>query len=184
MKAKQYRRIYKWVHANTKNYGAHHGQNALVAVAGLLGRRDVLVDVGCGDNSFCRDMRILKPQARYYGVDVVKRTPVPRGVYFISAPAWYLSDIKEDIRVLTSFDVLEHLEARDVDKALKEWARVLNGFLVVSVSSNPSKIKGPGGEGLHLTIQPKQWWVEKIGEHFDNVSLMPGGYITGSKGAK
>jgi len=66
--------------------------------------------------------------------------------------------------VVTSFDALEHLLPEDVDAVLAEMRRVAKprGYFVLSISTRPSKTT-VAGEGLHPTVRPLDWWLDRIG---------------------
>lgn len=59
---------------------------------------------------------------------------------------------------VTCFDVLEHLPPERVGFAIRELCRVAKNRVVITVGTEPSRRKGPGGEELHLMIQSEEWW--------------------------
>jgi len=172
-----YRSIYSHVYATHDDYGRHHGASAVPLILRCLRPGGVLVDVGCGRHQLCRDVLAERPDALCYGLDIVECASVPEGVTFVSAPAWDLSSIREAIDVITSFDVLEHLYPEDVDRTLAEWGHRLGGRLIVSICYRPSRTFGPNHMNLHPTVRPKEWWIEKLAEHFDDVVEGDDGYV-------
>ena len=69
--------------------------------------------------------------------------------------------------LVTSFDVLEHLDEVDIDETLREVARVLRpgGTFFGAVSCRPSGIDDQFGDNLHRTVKSAQWWIEKTAPH-------------------
>ncbi len=65
--------------------------------------------------------------------------------------------------VVTSFDALEHLLPEDVDAVLAEMRRVARprAHYVFSICTRPSTTT-VAGEGLHPTVRPLDWWLERI----------------------
>jgi SAM-dependent methyltransferase len=167
--ASHYADVYGWVYAHRTGYGSGHGSAAAERVAAhLIGKPGaVLVDCGCGRNQFATDVRRHAPGARYFGVDVVRVDPVPKGVTFVQGPMWDLSVVPR-ATVITSFDALEHLYPEDVDRTLAAWARHLlpGGVGVFTIADYPSSILGPGDVNLHPTVRSRAWWLDALGDHF------------------
>jgi len=57
--------------------------------------------------------------------------------------------------VVTCFDVLEHIPAREVPKTLKELLRVSNQWVVLRVVTR--EVEGDL-DASHETIRDKEWW--------------------------
>ena len=66
--------------------------------------------------------------------------------------------------LVTCFDVLEHLDIPDIDKAIAEIGRVLRngGIFFGSVSCRPSGVKDLHGDNLHRTVENVDWWIERF----------------------
>ena len=135
-------------------YGStNHGRFAYDLVRSFKPR--FVVDFGCGRNDFIYHLRRVGvdglgvdfafPQADI--VAPMHRVPVSSGI----------------ADVVTCFDALEHLLPEEVDEVLAEMRRVAvaAGHFVFSISTRPSTIK-VAGEGLHPTVRPKAWWLERI----------------------
>jgi ubiquinone/menaquinone biosynthesis C-methylase UbiE len=65
--------------------------------------------------------------------------------------------------LVTSFDVLEHLDEPDIDATLGEINRVLRpgGTFYGAVSCRKSGIDDKFGDNLHRTVRSVDWWIEK-----------------------
>ena len=65
--------------------------------------------------------------------------------------------------LVTSFDVLEHLDEPDIDATLREIDRVVRpgGTFYGAVSCRKSGIDDKFGDNLHRTVRSVDWWIEK-----------------------
>ncbi len=136
-------------------YGStNHGKLAIPIIQKFKPR--FVVDFGCGRNDLVRDLRRL-------GIDGL-------GVDFAFPDADLVRPMHKTALhagvadVVTSFDALEHLLPEDVDAVLAEMRRVAKprGRYVFSICTRPSKTT-VAGEGLHPTVRPLDWWLDRIG---------------------
>jgi SAM-dependent methyltransferase len=143
--------------ASGSRYGAtNHGKAAIPLVQRL--KPGFVVDFGCGRNDFVHALRRLGGGIDGLGIDFAfPEADVPRAMHKTG-----LLDGVAD--VVTSFDALEHLLPEDVDAVLAEMRRVARprAHFVFSICTRPSK-NTVAGEGLHPTVQPLAWWLERIG---------------------
>ncbi len=139
------------------SYGStNHGRAAVPLLQRLRPAPRFVVDFGCGRNDFVRDLRRLGIDG--LGVDFAfPEADVAQQMHKTS-----LLDGVAD--VVTSFDALEHLLPEDVDPVLAEMRRVARarGHFVFSICTRPSKTT-VAGEGLHPTVRPLAWWLDRIG---------------------
>lgn len=140
------------------NYGStNHGRFAYRLVQGWKPRPPkFVVDFGCGRNLFIQHLRRL-------GIDGL-------GIDFafpeadIVAPMHRVSVSAGIADVVTAFDALEHLLPEEVDEVLDEMRRIAvpGGGFVLSICTRESKTR-VNGEGLHPTVRPLKWWLDRIG---------------------
>lgn len=64
--------------------------------------------------------------------------------------------------LITSSDVLEHLEPESVDETLAWMADHATRAQYHYISCSPSGRLLPDGRSVHLTVHPTDWWVEKF----------------------
>lgn len=160
----------KYEALRTAHYGGHnHGRGAIDLIAAQRPQR--LYDFGCGSNSFLQELRTK-------GCDGV-------GIDFANPNADIIAPI-HDVPVadgvadyITSFDVMEHVLLEDVPLVFAEMRRIAapGAPFVFSISYRASRAKGVNGEELHVTIRPRDWWIDEI-EEFGTTELY-GKYITG-----
>lgn len=137
-------------------YGAtNHGAAAFPLVQRLKPR--FVVDFGCGRNDFIGALR--RTGIDGLGIDFAfPEADIPRAMHKTG-----LVDGVAD--VVTSFDALEHLLPEDVDAVLAEMRRVAcpKAHFVFSICPRPSRTT-VAGEGLHPTVRPLAWWLDRIGQ--------------------
>jgi SAM-dependent methyltransferase len=139
-------------------YGStNHGRFAYRLVQSFKPRPPTfVVDFGCGRNLFIQHLRRLGIDGlgidfAFPEADIVApmhRVPVSAGI----------------ADVVTSFDALEHLLPEEVDEVLDEMRRIAvpGGRFVFSICTRESKTR-VNGEGLHPTVQPIKWWLDRVG---------------------
>ncbi|MBX3404416.1 MAG: methyltransferase domain-containing protein [Phycisphaeraceae bacterium] len=146
-------------HAGGTYGSTNHGRFAYRLVLGWKPRPPrFVVDFGCGRNLFIQHLRRLGIDGlgidfAFPEADIVApmhRVPVSAGI----------------ADVVTSFDALEHLLPEEVDEVLDEMRRIAvrrgGGRFVFSICTRESKTK-VNGEGLHPTVRPLKWWLDRIG---------------------
>lgn len=69
---------------------------------------------------------------------------------------------KERYDLVSSTDMLEHCETSDIPEILKEINDYANLSVIVSISTREAKKILPDGRNAHLTVKPKEWWMEQI----------------------
>ena len=158
-------------------YGSsNHGRAAISLIQESKPR--FLVDFGCGRNDLVRELRRLGIDG--LGVDFAfPEADLVRPMHATALQAG-IAD------VVTSFDALEHLLPDDVDAVLSEMRRVARprAHFVFSICTRPSRTT-VAGEGLHPTVRPLAWWLDRIG-HVGTVTApkAEGRYIVGRFAAK
>lgn len=142
--------------ASGTGYGStNHGAAALPVVQRLKPR--LVVDFGCGRNDFIGALRRIGIDG--LGIDFAfPDADIPRAMHKTG-----LLDGVAD--VVTSFDALEHLLPEDVDAVLAEMRRVARprATFVFSICTRPSRTT-VAGEGLHPTVRPLAWWLDRFGQ--------------------
>lgn len=153
----------------SRSYGrTTHGRKAVPRIIEM--RPDSLIDVGCGWNSLkplimaSLSIRIVGTDLSCPGADVL-------------CPASRLPFLDGEFDLLTSFEVLEHVPESDVMSTLREMARVSRRF-IFSIATKPSRITWQG-LNLHPTVQPREWWVQKIESAGGRNVAFSDGYLSG-----
>jgi len=121
-----------------------------------------ILDIGCGTNTFC--------------TNVIKKSSlncICKGVDFagllanFKAPAHKIPVPNKSFEWITAFDIMEHLLPEEVDEVFEEFYRIATNGWLFSIAYIKSKRTVFGGEQLHMTIRPKEWWVKKIKKYIE-----------------
>ena len=70
----------------------------------------------------------------------------------------------------TCIDVMEHIPMEKVDAVLSNISKAV-GVCVFNISFRPDQLGALIGEKLHMTVRPPQWWLEKLQQHFQDVTF-------------
>lgn len=131
-----------------------------------MGPGHTLIDYGCGEGK-------AVDWFRAQGVACVGVDLVPLRSDVVEACLW---DLPEDMSAGYAFsaDVLEHLppeRVMDALRGIRERTRHAAAFTVATVQDG----HGPKvGEVLHLTVEPAEWWEERLREVWATVEHHPG----------
>lgn len=120
--------------------------------------RGSLVDFGCGTGRATQ--KLIEAGFDAMGVDIAANA-VDTGIPFTQACLW---ETPFKAKWAYSCDVLEHIPPEHVDAVLSNM-QTENCFLHVHLQED--KFGKIVGEKLHLTIQPHEWWLEKISKHWN-----------------
>lgn len=90
---------------------------------------------------------------------------IPITNYDPGKPEWSALPQPHDLVVCT--DVMEHVEPECVDAVLDHIQSLARVAVFFMINPNPSGGTLPDGRGLHLTVQPLEWWAEKLQERWD-----------------
>ena len=132
-----------------------------------------LLDVGCGYGNFCYS---VSPYVeKLYGADIASvRTGNVREnekVTYIDAESHSIPMPDDSVECITSFDVLEHVLPENVDATFEEFFRIATKIWVFCISSVHDS---HDGVPYHMTVQPLEWWKDKISKYADIEELYAG----------
>lgn len=134
------------LHAAVPSYGAHGGRlvenvKQLMETQGC----ETLLDYGCGKGSLVRAV----PGAQGYDPAVEEFSARP-----------------EPADLVTCTDVLEHVEPDMLEDVLNDIVNLTRKVAYILVACRPASKRLPDGRNAHLIIQPPEWWLEQLNEHF------------------
>lgn len=148
----------------------NHGREAWPKLRKL--RIQSLVDVGTGNGAFPRQA-LEQGIPRVAGVDFACMGE-GYNISWFKAMAHDLPFEDSYYEWLTAFDTLEHLIPEELDDVLAEFRRVASVGWFFSISYEPSHMVM--GSDLHLIVEPKEWWKEKLSV-FGDVAEFRGKYL-------
>ncbi|GJM18747.1 MAG: hypothetical protein DHS20C14_09600 [Phycisphaeraceae bacterium] len=124
------------------------------------------LDVGCGSGFVVELLRTVPFELDAQGVDVspesaavaAKRNGADR-IKVSDGRSLPYDDDRFDL--VTSFDVLEHLDEADVPAFCDELRRVTRpgGLVMCSVALREASALDQHGDNVHRTVRPFDWWV-------------------------
>lgn len=134
------------------------GKNFALIVQRLIGDWAPLnvLDYGCGKQTLAQAL----PQYRIKGYDP-------------AIPGLEDAPVPHDFVVCT--DVLEHIEPDCLDDVLDDLQRVTRKNLFVEVSTQKAIQKLPDGRNAHLIVEPCRWWLNKLWDRFELISMSTAG---------
>lgn len=143
-----------------------------------------IVDFGCGAGKLVN--KLNNEGYRAYGIDIASNSVNPE-IYekwqykFLFCPLWDLTTISplwnlgtieiEPFDVGICADVMEHIPEMLVKKTFFSMFKVCKEvyFLIEGVLDYAGRM---GKEPLHLTVRPKEWWIE-VAKNFGTVTILP-----------
>lgn len=163
--------IYSEIVERKPEYGTtNHGAQYVGYVSRLFDNCATVVDVGGGRSGFGDLLSKLNPKIKTITVDVVDFSENCEST-FIQSPAWDLSEINEDIDLITSFDMLEHLFLQDIEPTLSEWASRSRLGVLATIASYPATNRGGRGEILHPSVLKPAAWKSKLKKKWGHVMV-------------
>ncbi len=124
-----------------------------------------IIDLGCGKGHYLR--RYISKGYNMFGIEpsnVCCKTFLTDVRHEnIDILEYAKKDIKYDFFIC--MDVLEHIYPRDIDDTI-ESIKKMSSFGLFGIANHKEILKG---KTLHLINQPKQWWKEKLDNHFKKV---------------
>lgn len=73
--------------------------------------------------------------------------------------------------LVTCTDVLEHIEPENIDDVLEHLRSIASKLVFLVIPTGPAAKILPDGRNAHLIQKPVQWWLPKLLDRFDLISL-------------
>jgi len=128
----------------------------LLAIIQSRGYIETILDYGCGKGHLGEYLREHFPNIQYTGYDpgVREFSKLPEGRFDL----------------VTSSDVLEHIEPHNLDATLLEMWERTGKVMYNNIACTPTSnlfTEGPyTGQDLHLIIESPEWWLERFDKVF------------------
>jgi hypothetical protein len=74
--------------------------------------------------------------------------------------------------MIVCLDVMEHIEPEKLDKVLEHINNKVNKIMYFNICTIASYGTFPNGQNLHLIIENKDWWIEKLSKYFTFKDLL------------
>lgn len=112
-----------------------------------------ILDYGAGSSHFINDINKLYPDHSF----TINEYEPGRKELAKDPP---VSDM------IVCLDVLEHIEPEKLDNVLEHIYNKTNKIMYFSACTVPAHGTFPNGQNLHLIIENKEWWEEKLSKYF------------------
>ncbi|QKV18816.1 class I SAM-dependent methyltransferase [Oricola thermophila] len=156
---------YQGLHEKNAAYQTNNWLVDQERLATLIAGKTVM-ELGCGNGRFTA--KAAKTAAHVHGVDWARSPQFddsPDNVTFVQADALKAELPKAD--VACSGDVLEHFRPEDIPALVRK--------LHASAPVNYHVIACYDDKHSHLTVKPKEWWLEQFAVHDPNYRLLNDG---------
>jgi hypothetical protein len=151
----EYRELQQELHKNP-NYGVASLQFApLVANLFKQLKAESISDYGAGKRNLLVGLNQLKVNPVYRPYD----------------PAFPEYGDPQSADLVCCIDVLEHIEPELLDNVIAELASITTKFGFFSVHMGPAAKTLADGRNAHLIQKPTSWWLPRLCQHFDILSL-------------
>jgi SAM-dependent methyltransferase len=108
---------------------------------------DSILDFGCGKGNMVLALKEKYPDIKVYGFD-------PGIESFNNLP--------ENVDMIFSFDVLEHIEPELLDETIVDLAQRTNKVMYHLIACHPAKKNLSDGRNAHLIVENTEWWKQKL----------------------
>jgi hypothetical protein len=125
-----------------------------------------LLDVGTGAANFVRKVRARFPAIEVSTCDLEKfhSLDLPFFSVDLTDPEALKALAARSEPLITCVGVLEHLPEERIPAAIEAIATACTKDALITTANHTDV--GAGGHELHLTQQPRGWWVEQLGDYF------------------
>lgn len=145
--------LYRQFHDTHKNHFSGDGLKPFIPDIGFLIKNSnikTVIEYGCGKAFPWKDYNLKKMWR------LEKVSFYDPGVEEYSIPLSSPSDL------VICIDVMEHIDPECVDEVLDNIDKLSNKAIFFSISTRLATKKLPDGRNAHLTVQPSDWWQQKI----------------------
>jgi SAM-dependent methyltransferase len=122
---------------------------------------DTIVDVGCGTGRAAIKLRDagLRPWLLDFCAEAIEVQDLP----FININIWESFDVGY-FDWIYCVDVLEHLPSDKINSSLRAMFMMGRKGGYLQIACFPDSCGSLIGETLHMTVQPPEWWHEKVSQ--------------------
>ena len=79
----------------------------------------------------------------------------------------------EKFDIVTSFDVLEHVEINLIDNVINHLATLTRYICYVVIDLQPAIKQLDDGRNAHICLAPLDWWISRFGQRFNSMVSFP-----------
>ena len=169
--SEEQRKLNQELHAERPDFGSRGGvgNQGIIEILGRykeLGVINSVLDYGTGKGAFPRSLKEKCPEIKVGAYD-------PAVEKFSKKP-------KTTFDLVTSFDVLEHVERTSIQAVLEEISSMTNKVVYLQIDLQPAVKRLSSGRNAHIMLAPPDWWLSQIGSVFPVLGSYPVMHATGS----
>lgn len=155
--SKEYISQLKELHEEKKSFGNKFTE--IKQIRKIISKYPVesILDYGCGKGALIEQLKKEYPDLKISGYD-------PGNALY--------ADLPEKHHLVSSTDVMEHIEPDLLDNVLNHIKSVSEKLIYLEISCFPAKKHLPDGRNAHLIIEEPQWWQQKLYQFFDKESFI------------
>lgn len=155
--SEEQRQLNRQLHQQRPDFGNRGGaghQSVIAALARFqeLGEVRSVLDYGTGKGVFPRTLKKLLPKLKVGAYD-------PAVEAFSQRPG-------KPFDVVTSFDVLEHVERASIGAVLEEIRSLSRKLVFLQIDLQPAVKRLASGRNAHILLAPPDWWLAQTGALF------------------
>ena len=83
--------------------------------------------------------------------------------------------------IITSLDVLEHIEVSSIGSVLEDISSLTKRFCLLAIDLQPAVKTLADGRNAHIMLAPQEWWVGRVAQHFKCLSAFPIYHLSGAQ---
>ena len=145
--SKEYQEELKKLHKEKKSFGKSSSIPSEVIECIEKYNVTSILDFGCGKGFVTTALREKYPSMKVYGYD-----PGQDG----------FDELPNNVDMIFSQDVLEHIEPIELDNALNDLASRCNKVMYHLIACHPAKKALSDGRNAHLIIESPNWWKQRL----------------------
>ena len=151
------RKLNQELHQSRPDFGSRGGAGNeevinIISRFNELGVINSVLDSGTGKGAFPKNLKKTCPQIKVGAYD-------PAVEKFSKKP-------EKKFDLVTSFDVLEHVERNSVYAVLKEIRDLSSKLVFLQIDLQPAVKKLSSGRNAHIMLAPSDWWISQIASIF------------------
>ena len=155
--SEEQRQLNRELHNQRPDFGSkggagHQSVIGIVQRFHQLGELHSVLDYGTGKGLFPKTLKKALPELKVGAYDPAVET-------FNQKPG-------KPFDLVTSFDVLEHVERGSIHAVLEEIRQLSRKLVYLQIDLQPAVKRLSSGRNAHILLAPPDWWLSQIAAHF------------------
>ena len=164
------RKLNQELHRSRPDFGSRGGagNQGVIDVIGRykeLGVINSVLDYGTGKGAFPKSLKSTYPDLQVGAYD-------PAVEKFEKKP-------NREFELVTSFDVLEHVERDSIHAVIQEIKDLSSKLVFLQIDLQPAVKRLSSGRNAHIMLAPSDWWVSQVASIFPVQGSYPIFHATG-----